>query len=164
MGGLFFIVAVAAGLVGTAYAQATTLTTSNAAVYAGGTTSVGPDGFTTVPYPPSCNAAMYGTANTYAVYDSYGGEEYLFQCGPASAGTTIASVPGLTWRDCFQQCDAQPMGCTSFSFNGGGNYGEAAAGGGTSTCNLKGVNPGGFTSYAALVQTRVAAVRRSYGE
>ena len=163
MGTFPLIAALAAICIRQVYGQQNTPSVSNANTYAGVTTSVGSDGFTTVPYPPSCNAAMYNTLYTYAVYDTYAGEEYMFQCGPASAGSTIASQPGTTWRDCFAWCDQNPA-CTSFSFNNGGAYGEALPNGGTgATCNLKNTNPAQFTSYAALVSSRVVGLRRSYG-
>lgn len=129
-----------------------------------GSTTVGPDGFTTVPYPPACGTAP-NTLATFAVQDPQN-VNYLFMCGQSSYGgaaISYGSSAGVnSWRDCFALCDNY-AGCTSFSIVNGGLYGEPVPAGTANNiaCYIKTNNPNAFS--IAYASTKVAVINRAYG-
>ncbi|CAK3926156.1 Hypothetical predicted protein [Lecanosticta acicola] len=123
-------------------------------------TSVGPDGFTTVPYATNGQQCSSVASNIYAVYDNYG-VQYLYVCGGAITGDIVTSFVANSWSDCLTPCDLS-VNCTGASYNNGDNYGvQNAAGQGM--CTFKTQNGMYFTTTSAgqLITTRVAGMQRN---
>lgn len=151
----FLLAALAAAALANAQSSSSSSTATTLTTYTN-TASVGPDGITTVPYPPPTCTAL--STNTYAVVDPQQ-VSYVYMCGGGSGGSAYSQIANSgTWRDCFALCDAS-AGCTGFSYvQGSANYGESPG-----QCWLKNTNPNSFASTANLVSTRMAGLVRQFG-
>lgn len=121
-------------------------------------TTVGPDGFTTVPYATNGQQCSSISNDIYAVYDTYG-VQYLYICGGAITGDIVGSMAGQNWSACLTACDLA-SNCTGVSYNDGGNYGVMSNGAGR--CTFKSQNGMYFTTTGSgqLISTRMAGMQR----
>lgn len=134
------------------------VSSASAATYAVSTTVVGADGTTTVPWPPTCTASAL---NTYAVYDNFADEQWVYGCGYGTVnGNNVYNQAANNWRECFNYCATFTGGfvCTEFSYNNGG-LGEAAG-----TCVLKDARPASISLFNNALGARVGVARRQYRE